>query len=250
MTFVCGLDIETTGLSHETDHVTELAWIIREVGNPKDFVMQTRFVEIPNDHVISDEITRLTKITSRHLAGARDLQAVVGEMCTDMDRYGVKHIVAHNGEGFDKPFLLAQLAKVNHGFATAFHYMLANKMQWIDTAVDCVYPEFCRYTNLMYVAAHFGFVNPFPHSALFDVATMMRVLEHFDFAEVEKRAREPWVFVKAQVTFDEKDLAKARRYYWENFGDRKFPKTWVKRIKESDVAKEQAEAGFPVQVIG
>ena len=85
-----------------------------------------------------------------------------------------------------------------------------------------------------------------PHAALFDVMTMLKVLECFDVEAVAMRAVIPWVVVAAQVDFDNKDKAKARRYSWEALGDKRFPRQWVKRVKECDVDKEKAEAPFEV----
>jgi hypothetical protein len=98
----------------------------------------------------------------------------------------------------------------------------------------------------MYVAAYFGFLNPFPHAALFDAMTTLKVLEQFDVAQVAARAAQPWVVLRAMVDYDNREQAKARRYYWETLGDKKYPRAWVKKVKESDVEKETAAAPFRV----
>lgn len=62
------IDIETTGLDHETDHITEIAAIrtdgIREYGR-----FQT-FVRLPAGAVIPPMLTELTGITTEDLTGA------------------------------------------------------------------------------------------------------------------------------------------------------------------------------------
>ncbi len=242
---VCGIDIETTGLDHVNDHVTEIAWVIKDVGDPKPLVARTEFILPPEGAFDSAEylkpsIQQLTKIQMRHLLTGRKFAEVLRDMALDFAKHACDFVAAHNGENFDKPFLRAKAKQLG-----AMDYFLL-QAPWLDTSVDCVYPEDCRYTNLMYVAAYFGFINPFPHSALFDVMTMLKVLENFDIEKVAERARHPWVVVKAQVDYDRRELAKARRYYWETFGAEKYPKQWVKKIKECDLEKERTDAPFEV----
>ncbi len=240
---IAGIDIETTGLDFRKDHVTEVAWIIKDVGDPKPMAMRTHFILPPEDFFgLTPEIEQLTKIQMKHLKTGIGLRHVLAQFAEDLNYFAVDAICGHNGEGFDKPFLFG---KAEAWPDDASIQSIFSK-QWVDSAVDCVYPSDCRYTNLMYVAAYFGILNFFPHSALFDVATMLRVLDQFDFGKVLERAKTPWVYVQAEVSFADKDKAKARRYVWEKHGDRVFPKTWIKRIKESELEKERAEAGFPV----
>lgn len=247
---IAGLDIETTGLCHDKDHVTEIAWCIKDVGDPKPLAMQSRFVLPPEElwnsaDYIKPTIAQLTKITMAHLKSGEPFVDVMLALADDLHHFGVEAIVAHNGEGFDKPFLQAKLAQLKPDLQVPLAWLFEN-VQWLDTSVDCVYPEDCRYTNLVYVAAYFGFVNPFPHAALFDVMTMLRVLEQFDVAEVFERAKIPWIYVQAKVSYDDRQLAKERRFYWETHGAMSFPKTWVKRIKETDLEKERAAAPFEI----
>jgi DNA polymerase III subunit epsilon len=243
---VCGIDIETTGLDHANDHVTEIAWVIKDIGDPKPLEVQSHFVLPPDGMLDSSEylkpnIQQLTKIKMTHLQNGKSLEDIFRWLSDALHTHDVDFVVAHNGENFDKPFLQAKAQDFSPEQVTKVF-----TRPWLDTSVDCVYPEDCRYTNLMYVAAYFGFINPFPHSALFDVMTMLKVLEQFDVLKVSERAKHPWVVVKAQVDYDRRELAKARRYYWETFGAEKYPKQWVKKIKECDLEKERTEAPFEV----
>ena len=241
---VCGLDIETTGLEHSKDHVTELGWVIKDIGDPKPLVMKSRFCELPDGVVLTDEIRNLTKITPEHCAHGAPFFTNMSQLCADLERFKVDYIVAHNGENFDKPFLQAR-AQMLPGATPALFTELFDR-PWLDTKEDCVYPPDCFYSNLMYVAAYFGFLNPFPHAALFDAMTTLKVLEQFDVAQVVERARHPWVVVKALTSYEERHLAKARRYFWETLGTKTYPKQWIKKVKECDLEKEIAEAPFKV----
>lgn len=243
---ICGLDIETTGFDPKTEHVTEVAWVIKDHEDEKPLVMKTHFVLPPEQlwngaEYIKPTITQLTRIEMRHVMAGLPLAAVLTELAKDLGAHGVEVVCAHNGEMFDRPFLQVKAQELGVDAAR-----LLTEPLWLDTSVDVVYPEHCRYTNLMYVAAFHGLLNPFAHAALFDVMTMLKVLDQYPLAPVLERAKSPWCYVAANVGYDNRQAAKDRRYNWENVGTKAFPKTWVKRIKEMDLEKERAAAPFQV----
>lgn len=93
------VDIESTGLDHETDHITEIAAIrtdgIREYGR-----FQT-FVRLPNGVSISPEITELTGINDEDLTGGMCEWDALSAL--DYFAFGTT-IVAHNAP-FDLSFI-------------------------------------------------------------------------------------------------------------------------------------------------
>lgn len=243
-----GIDLETTGLDHAKDSVTEMAWVIKDVGDPKPLSVRTYFIKPPDavgPEYISDAIAALTRIKMSHLTEhGRTLTTVMGRLAHDLEHFQVDTIVAHNGENFDRPFLRGKTTDCNpKDLASVFD------RTWLDSSLDIIYPSDCRYTNLMFLAAYHEFLNPFPHSALFDVMTMLRICELYDMEKALARAREPWVTVQAVTSYPQRHLAKERRYNWENLGAQHYPKAWVKRIKANEVEKEKAEAPFPVVVM-
>ena len=52
----------------------------------------------------------------------------------------------------------------------------------------------------------------------------------------------PFKTVEAVVTFDQRELAKARGYQWQPA-----QKKWTKTLKETEVAREKSEAPFTVE---
>ena len=100
--------------------------------------------------------------------------------------------------------------------------------------------------KLKYMAADFGFINPFPHRAQYDVLTMLKVLSHFDIYKVLELSKVPMIVISARVDYDDKQKAKDRKYSWEKVGDKTYPKRWVKMIRENEFEKEQKESPFKI----
>jgi hypothetical protein len=103
---------------------------------------------------------------------------------------------------------------------------------------------------LGYMAADAGFLNPFPHQAIADAQTTIRLMEMYahtkegSFDKIFERAKSPRVYLQALVTFDSNYLAKRRQYRWEP--ERK---VWWKCIKELDYTAESTHGEFQVKRI-
>ncbi len=225
---LCGIDIETSGLKPEESYITEIAWIIKDTNDPKPLATKTYFVKNETDVEISPEITQLTKITARHLSYGLDLSTILRKFSADCMVFEVDYLVGHNALAFDKPFLK------HHGSVVGMP--LPNRT-WIDTKIDVKYPWDCKNNALIYLAAYHGFVNPFPHAALYDVMTMLKVLGHYDIDEIAARADSPLVTMQALVNYDNRELAKKAGFSWENLGNKHYPKCWVKQFREYDLKK-------------
>jgi DNA polymerase-3 subunit epsilon len=114
---------------------------------------------------------------------------------------------------------------------------------WIDTRLDVPKPMIGK---LIAIAAEHGFLNPFPHQALSDVLTMLRILDEYDFEAVLARARIPNIMVEFVGPFESKDHAKECGFYWNGFSNQsnggRPTKQWLKTIKECDFAREDQAA--------
>lgn len=235
-TRLLAIDIETTGLNWTRDKIIEIGWVIKDWRMPKHLATGNYFVKEPDQDVftVTKEITKLTGVTEAvWKAYADDLIIVAGRIGEDIRRFGVDYIVAHNGGDFDRPFLTEVYKRSAIDDGGLF------KTPWLDTRTDIQYPDSFGGRSLIGVAANLGFLNPFPHSALFDAATCLKVIDHFELPDIIERAASKWVFIEAIVTFNDRQKAKDAKYYWEKIGDKyNFPKKWVKRVKEIDLEAE------------
>ena len=93
--------------------------------------------------------------------------------------------------------------------------------------LDVEYPSNCSARNLLYLAAYQGFINPFAHRAVFDALTMLRILSCYGIRRVVEVAKSPQVTIKANVSYEERQLAKDARFHWDADS-----KSWLLDIKE------------------
>jgi DNA polymerase-3 subunit epsilon len=230
-----GIDFETTGLSFDKDRITEIGavlWCTEARAPMQIFNVLVHHEDGPG---ITEEITRLTGITQEMLdrygvAPERAFARLV-QLMLEADA-----LVAHNGNGFDKPMWEAQMKRMKLPVPPDWSPL------WIDTCMDVPYPEAITTRKLVHLAAEHGFLNPFAHRACFDVLTMLKVLERYPIEEVMESARQPMVTLQAMVSFDEREKAKARGYRWKAE-----TKQWLRHLKAHHVEKEIAECGFAVQ---
>lgn len=237
-----GVDCETTGLNTGTDRITELGLVVWCTERNVPMVLESFLINDPSMPELSEEITKLTGLTNDILKKfGRPPGQVFDTLVAAIKQYDVKYLVAHNAENFDKPILISELSRHGHDPAP-----LANT-PWIDTRTDLIFEKEPDSRRLKHLALDYGFINPFAHRAVFDVLTMMRVLSYQDIGKVIDYQKVPFVTVRALVSYDDRDLAKAQRYSWEKIGDKTYPKMWVKRIKLDKFEAEQAACkGFKI----
>lgn len=162
---------------------------------------------------------------------------------TVLDRFAqtamqIDYFVAYNAD-FDRTVLESECHRQNISLP---------KLKWICAMNDIAYPAKWKCRKLAHLALDHGLpVDPSTlHGAKIDVELMLAILRQYDVKEVARLSESPRVAAKAQVSFQDKDLAKARGYSWEKVGNQIFPKTWVKIIRESQWDLEEREAPFPI----
>jgi DNA polymerase-3 subunit epsilon len=152
-------------------------------------------------------------------------------------------VFAHNAVSFDK--VVFELWAAQYGAQAPEHLReLINKITWVDTLSDIPYPKNITTRKLSYLAAELGFVNPFPHRALPDTMTMMRVASHFDMDQAIVRSLQPKVTCVADCKQPwkdsapegkkEVDFAKERGYKFDATR-----KMWTKVVLASEVEDEK-----------
>ncbi len=239
MSKLLGVDFETNGPEPLTCDITEAAWVLFDTEFPAKPVVARTFLnaDVTNMDPKAQEITGITIDMCKAYGVSRDFIKL--SLFEDIERYKPDYLIAHNARGFDKIIFERLMPEAMHNYA------------WIDTMEDFEEKtyEVWGTRTLEYMAAKNGFLNPFPHAALFDVMTMMKIFAMQPMERVIVRSKMSTVTVAAEVSFHDKDLAKERKYMWENIRGKIYPKKWVKRMKLEDVEIERKNCPFKIAVI-
>lgn len=226
-----GFDLETTWLDPidpSEMRIIEIGAVLYDTARSMPVDMMNVLVKV-DEELFTPDIEKLTGISKLDLIKHGILcDSALSQLNYMMDH--CDYVVAHNGNKFDKIVYEAECERNGIDIIPR---------PWIDTRIDVVYPDHVKSRKLSYLAADHGFANPYSHRALFDVLTMMKVLENYDIDEVIARSKEKTFLVTANVSFQDKQQAKDRGYFW-NGEDKK----WQKEMKESELKTEETEAPF------
>ena len=223
---VLGYDLESTGLDTTNDNIIEIGAIIYDTKERAPLEMLSCFVRPQRD--LPDDYISPTGIRKEWLFKyGLSMPEAFGRLQKMISNSEPLCVAAHNGENFDKPLTLAELLRhniVGHSIES---------MHWIDTRNDIPFKKEPASRSLVNLAAEHGYLNPFPHRAVFDVATMLKLLDFYDFPEILEESKKPWVTMRALVNFDTRQKAKDLRFTWD--GTRQI---WTKKVKENLIERE------------
>lgn len=248
---ILGVDFETQSIDPKTTNITEIGAVLKEltlgtnncVVKERELARLSTLVWDPNYPPQSAEVVEVTGITDEMLkADSQPPKEALLELHKLMLRADV--IFAHN-TAFDKTVYNSQVLMQN--------LPPLSEKEWVCTYTEIPYPAKYRCKQLSHLALDHGLKMDHRqmHRATDDVELMLELLLQYDFTSVMEYAREPWKVLKADVSFHDKDKAKALGYSWEQLRgvDEIFPKTWVKRVKLRQVEQEKLAADFRVAVL-
>lgn len=221
------VDVETTGLDHQTDEIIELAIVPFTYGpDGQIYEVKEPFQRFNKPQKpISAEITRLTGITDEIVAGhvidAAEVEAFAQEAVL---------VIAHNAS-FDRRFV----EKLAPGFALKGWACSQSQIDWAGEGIEG--------TRLSYLVAGAGYFYE-KHRAVNDclaaialLASPLPISGTTGLNSLLQNARKPtWRIWAENSPFDLKDVLKARGYRWNPDGT-PFPKAWF-----IDVADDQRAA--------
>ncbi len=241
-----GIDFETNGDDQSTLRITEIGVVKFCTDSQKEVARYSTLVYGPDYPPQTEKIIELTGLTDQLLneQGIAEVRALeqTNDFIADCDL-----MIAHN-KLFDQRVYENQTARL--GLPT-------HKKEWLCTYVDVPYPEKYRCKKLAHLAYDHGLKMDHRelHRAVNDVELMLELLGEYNFDDVLKYARTPWVYVRAIVPAPWTDAgagkaaAQARGYSWNTARGTDAPvfdKSWVARIKADQLEKEIKEAPFKV----
>jgi len=219
-----GIDLETTGLDPQCCEVIEVGAVLWDTAVSQPIKIYSTVVKPKSP--IPPEITGLTGITNemveRFGTPWDTVLKTLQKLQEDCD-----YLVGHNAKHFDSECL-------------AYHGMAFTK-PWIDTITDLPYPEAITTRKLTHLAAEHGFINPFPHRAVTDVLTTLRILSTYPDDEIEKYAQAESVTLIAQFEKKDPDFEQKKEFVKRVRQFRWFPEPdfqWRKTLKSFMVEDE------------
>lgn len=215
-------DLETTGLDFVASRPIEVGAILYSTGQKK--CLESSGYLVKSDVPVPAFITTLTGITQSALDKfGYEPEAALDAFLDLADQADA--IIGQNVKRFDK--------KMFEHWAQRHNKVVPTKL-WIDTRTDLPGVES---KHLGYMAADAGFLNLFPHSALSDCQTVLKLVEDHDITKVVERAQSPDIVLLAHQKFEDNHLAKTRKFVWNPTF-----KIWWKGIKQMDLDAEIAAA--------
>jgi DNA polymerase-3 subunit epsilon len=223
---LCSIDFETTGLDFNTDRVTEVGAVLYSTTRNRQ--LMTKGYLVDNEIPVSAEITDITGISTPMIDKfGLSSRTALDDLLNMIDMS--EAVIGQNITDFDWPFLKSWCLREKQD--------LPDRLV-IDTRMDLPGVES---KHLGYMCADAGFLNPFPHCAISDALSVIRLVSDHDIDAVLARANSPRVTLVADVDYDHKHLAKKHKYMWKD--ERK---VWFKNLKELDVNDEVKNVPFNV----
>jgi hypothetical protein len=254
---VCGLDFETNSLDPQTTLVTEVgaALYSYDAGEWVKVRGLAAFCYEPHYPLLSQDIVEITGITDEMLMEEGKSRGIVFAKLIEEFLDPADLVVAHK-IAFDKKVLESTCETVG---------LDVPKKEWLCTLSNFPWRKGLTCHKLGHLGWEHGLNFPAAslHRAEQDVDLMMALVEEYDFSEVLKYMRTPWVYLRADVVGPWVDggkqngIAKSLGFSWEQVrGDEehRWPKNWVARCKEHDVKRirsvvEKSISPFRVSVI-
>lgn len=212
------IDVETTGLDSSVDQIIEIGILefMMLDGMPPSISRMYGSLQDPGI-AISPEIEKITGISSQHVAGQSVDWRLVASMLAQ-----AKIVIAHNME-FDRGFIRArrELSEVHPHWGCSIRHV-----DWKAKGASSL--------ALNYLAADHGFINPFPHRALFDCATTFRLISPHIGELIPTSYLKSYRIDALNSPFEKKDMLKEQGYRWDSQR-----RVWHKTILESHLERER-----------
>ena len=195
---ILGIDLEGVnanlvdrGLCLETDRVIEIGAVLWDVDRKGPVQLYSHLIDEKDRSVIDDDLRELTGIDDTMLADWGLKGSGIGEKLRELAALMEKanYLMAHNAHGYDLPMLKALYER---------HSLEMPSKIWIDSSQDIEFPRSIKHKSLSHLEYAHGFINPFPHRALTDVLSMLKIASQYPLDRMVELAKSPRVTIIAK----------------------------------------------------
>ncbi|MAE59046.1 MAG: hypothetical protein CME69_09210 [Halobacteriovorax sp.] len=210
---ILGIDLEginenlfEKGVNTKVDRVIEIGAVLWETKRSCPIKFYSELIDERDRLRLSEEVIELTGIDEDLL---KDYALRGDEIRRALERLSLvmkkaDFLMAHNGLKYDKPMLEAMYKR--------YDLEMPNKT-WIDTQNDIEYPKKITHKSMSALEHAHGFINPFPHRAVTDVLSMLKIASHYDYNRMATLAQSPKVKIVAELKAPNwKDKAQVEKF--------------------------------------
>lgn len=185
-------DLQNSGVDTSTDRIIEIGAVLWdwELQTPVKFFSE--LIDEPDRLPISREVAEITGITDttleRYAHKGQSIHEVLERFNKLIDE--ADYLMAHNGTSYDIPMLSAMFKRYG---------MTMNSKTWIDSFTDIEFPSKIKSKSMAMLEHSHGFINPFPHRAVTDVLSMLKVATQYELERMIRLAESPMVTIMAEL---------------------------------------------------
>lgn len=237
------IDFESTGLDINTTRILEHGHIVWDTDFKKPSAMGSCIWyddSYPKEWKEAEKINGISPEYAKKFG--LDPKKLITSMEDTLVTQEIDYFVAHNGKAYDLPLLRSEVKRHN------LECPKIMSLPIIDTRYDLPFYSTPKSRHLGHLAYDYGIVHDpeEKHAALFDCLLMLGLLKKFDVDKIIKCFNSPTIIIKANVTRENKDLAKFNGFSWN-------PEkvAWLRSIKEYELTTEQercTKLGFEISV--
>lgn len=253
---VLGVDLEGVhhnlldeGINFKIDRVTEIGAVLWDCEKLQPVQFMSELINEPDREKISIELTELTGIDDEMLEKWGHQKATIPLVLSKLSEMmeTADYIMAHNGHQYDHPMLEALFKRYQLNFPQKI---------WIDSQDDIEYPTRMTQKSMAALEHSHGFINPFPHRAVTDVLSMLKIASHYDFNRMAALACSSKITLVAKLDapnwrnrqeVDEFNKIKNRvakaRFRWDAENKR-----WTKRVHRILLDEGRLQFEFDYQI--
>ncbi|EQC43984.1 3'-5' exonuclease [Bacteriovorax sp. Seq25_V] len=196
---ILGIDLEgmnenlvEAGVNLQVDRVTEIGAVLWDTRINSPIRIFSELIDERDRIPMTEEVIELTGIDDKLL---KDHGLKSDEIKMALERLALlikkaDYLMAHNGEKYDRPMLTAMFKRYGLEIPTK---------TWIDTQNDIEYPRKITHKSMAALEHAHGFINPFPHRAVTDVLSMLKIASHYDYARMATIASGPKIKIVASL---------------------------------------------------